>query len=185
MRTPWANAVWIAPFAVVTALGAAWSCWMAVRGEGAGHLFMVFVVALVTAPLLALLLLAVRVLTSETGRGERMKFTLLAGLATASCIGALQVPGFLAASTVREGQIADAKAWCVRLATKIEDQRGELGAYPESIEGSGLVADAPELCDPRWLYRRSVDGSFELSFYTGFDAQWTWRSRDRSWAYST
>lgn len=183
MQSPWTKAAWIAPFAVAIALGAAFSIWMALLGESAGHVLLMGI-AVCAAPFVVSFLLLALLLTPEQDRVGRMKFAAFATLASALCIAAVQVPGCLAANSVREGQIAEAKVWCESLATKIEDRRRDQGAYPESIQGSALVAGAPELCDPRWLYRRNDDASFEIRFYTGFDAQWTWRSRDGSWRYS-
>jgi len=175
----------LAVFCALTALGAAYSIWWAARGESGGHLAMIVGLAFGLPILVVALLVAFR-LSPANGRLERTRSALLTLLAAVTCVGALQVPGCIAAGSVREAQCEDAKRWCERLASKVEQLRRDQGDYPAELEGSELVADAPELCDPRWLYRRNEDGTFELSFYTnvGFDSIWTYRSRDRSWTHT-
>ncbi len=182
MGTSLQQSVWQLPLAVLAALGAVYSIWWAWLGEPDGHWLMIFGLAFATPFLIAGVLLIVR-LTPERGRVERMRRTLFTVLTGIACVGTLQVPGFMAAIAVQTTRIAEAKEWCERLASKLEQWRSDHGHYPEDIDGTELVTDAPWLCDSRSLYRLNEDETFVLETHTGPGSTeyWTYSSRDGSW----
>lgn len=92
----------------------------------------------------------------------------------------LLVVAFFGFVGLKQSQVADAKAWCERVAVDLEAWRASHGRYPETLEEAGLGKDPPSLCESGLLYGTRGDG-FVLDFSEFLIVGWQYDSKRRAW----